>query len=388
MICMAAGRELGFDKKRLLTLAGTALLHDIVRPQGFLFTDQETPSIELLRKHCQLGQVMIDLLPFPSPTTDFIIYHHEFADGSGPFGKKADEVPIESALIGLAGFIEMFMDFDNVSTFGLEHIESAIRTLPFKRFDPRAVDVVRSVLNGELIHLLRKDVILTVCRSSMPKYRQILTNEEIYDVGIFMCILVGFQSEYTRLHTEQMASIAWQLGRIRGYDEDLLARLYLAASMHDCGKLTISGQMLDKKEKLTQAEMEVVKTHALISFLEIKEMSGMREIACWAGNHHERLDGSGYPHGYHAAELDEQSQLLEVCDVYEATGAVRPYHHKRKTSEVETIIRSLANQNKLNKEMVEQACGFLHSYRIGRVPPPDQISYRKLRSLEKLFRKV
>jgi HD-GYP domain-containing protein (c-di-GMP phosphodiesterase class II) len=207
----------------------------------------------------------------------------------------------------------------------------------------------------------------------------------MYDIGIFSCILMGAQSEYTRLHSEQVASIAWHLGRERGYDDDLLARLYLAASLHDCGKLTISGQMLDKVEELSRPEMEVIKSHALISFLEIKETSGMKEIATWAGNHHERLDGSGYPNGYCAAELDEISQLLEVCDVYEAAGSARPYHPRRRTAEVEQIIRAMADDHKLNAEMTEQACETLHRYRIGKVPPPLQVDSKRVKRLEKLF---
>ena len=108
-----------------------------------------------------------------------------------------------------------------------------------------------------------------------------------------------------------------------------LRDLRRAARLHDIGKLAISNLILDKPAPLTPAEFATVKDHPRITQLMLERVPGLREVAALAGAHHERFDGSGYPHGWAAAELTMPMRALAVADVYDALTSARPYRPAR-----------------------------------------------------------
>jgi HD-GYP domain-containing protein (c-di-GMP phosphodiesterase class II) len=369
---MAVGKSLNFPEKRLQSLVACALLHDICSPPPYKVIGESVPSQECLQEHCRIGQSMLDLLPLPTPIDGFILYHHELADGSGAFGMSAEQVPFEASLICLCGFLDMTVDFDKIGPTGLPTLRKTLQYGDFDRFNPHAIKALLKVLDGKLLHLLRSDLTYLFWEA-FPPCNLHLNNNALYKLGAFVAHLVGAQSEYTREHSLQVANIYWLLGRERGYDKNLLAELYLVGCMHDCGKLSLSGRLLDKKSRLDTVEMQIIETHAHLSQIVLRSIAGASPLCEWASNHHERLDGSGYPNGLRARELDEPSQLLAVCDVYEATGASRPYHPRRSPRQIRSIIGKMSDAGKLNPEMVAQACGVLGHYRPGHVPAPSTI---------------
>ncbi len=113
-----------------------------------------------------------------------------------------------------------------------------------------------------------------------------------------------------------------------------------AARLHDIGKLAISNLILDKPAPLTPAEFATVKDHPRITELMLERTPGLREVAALAGAHHERLDGSGYPHGWAAPDLTMPMRALAVADVYEALTSPRPYRPARTSELALELIRS------------------------------------------------
>ena len=95
--------------------------------------------------------------------------------------------------------------------------------------------------------------------------------------------------------------------------------------MHDIGKLGVSNRILDTPGRLTDAEYATVKEHPVLTERILERVPGFSELALLASAHHERLDGSGYPHGLTAGELTMPMRVLAVADVYEALTAERPY---------------------------------------------------------------
>jgi HD-GYP domain-containing protein (c-di-GMP phosphodiesterase class II) len=372
IMCRAVALALGFSQEQRVSLVTCALLHDIVNPPQYKIIGETIPNQEDLREHCLEGQDMLDRLPLPSPVDGFVTYHHELQDGLGPFGKKAGEIPFEASLIGLCGDLEMTVNFDGLSPVGLPLLRDSMETDAFKQFDPLAVRTLAKVLDGKLLHLLRSDILYAFWLD-LPRYYAACDEIQTYRLGSYIAKLVGAQSEYTHLHSSQVANIIWHVGNMRGYDDATLALLFATASVHDCGKLSISGRLLDKKSKLTPVEMEIVQTHAALTLTVTRSVEGLEEAGAWAGNHHERLDGSGYPNGLTARELDEPSQLLAVCDVYEAVGARRPYHPRRSPKQIEYVMEGMAQSGKLNAQMVAQVCSLLQRYNPGEVPAPWQL---------------
>jgi HD-GYP domain-containing protein (c-di-GMP phosphodiesterase class II) len=112
---------------------------------------------------------------------------------------------------------------------------------------------------------------------------------------------------------------------VLGFDPILRRDLRRAGLLHDVGKLAISNLILDKPGRLTNKEFAAVKAHPAHSLEILGRAPCFAPIAELAANHHERIDGTGYPRGLSGAELDMPMRVLAVADVYEALTADRPY---------------------------------------------------------------
>jgi HD-GYP domain-containing protein (c-di-GMP phosphodiesterase class II) len=110
-----------------------------------------------------------------------------------------------------------------------------------------------------------------------------------------------------------------------GLEAATVRDLRRAARLHDIGKLAISNRILDRPGRLTDEEYASVRQHPVMTHRILERVPGFSELAPVASAHHERLDGSGYPHGLSAGDLTIPMRVLAVADVYEALTAERPY---------------------------------------------------------------
>jgi putative two-component system response regulator len=118
-----------------------------------------------------------------------------------------------------------------------------------------------------------------------------------------------------------------------------------SAQLHDVGKIAISDAILNKPGKLTPEEFEIMKTHAAVGEAAIEnimkttsESNFLYHAKIFAGTHHEKWDGSGYPRGLKNSLIPLQGRLMAIADVYDALIAVRPYKKPLSTQEAERII--------------------------------------------------
>ena len=114
--------------------------------------------------------------------------------------------------------------------------------------------------------------------------------------------------------------------------------LLRAALLHDIGKLAISNRILDKPDKLTDEEFRAIQTHPVHTLRILERAPCFAPLADLAANHHEKLDGSGYPRSLDARHLDLPMRVLAVADVYEALTADRPYRGPLPVEEALAII--------------------------------------------------
>jgi HD-GYP domain-containing protein (c-di-GMP phosphodiesterase class II) len=98
-----------------------------------------------------------------------------------------------------------------------------------------------------------------------------------------------------------------------------------AALLHDIGKLAVSNRILDKPGKLSDKEFRAIRTHPMHTLSILERAPCFAQLADLAANHHEKLDGSGYPRSLAADDLDLPMRVLAVADIYEALTADRPY---------------------------------------------------------------
>lgn len=131
---------------------------------------------------------------------------------------------------------------------------------------------------------------------------------------------------YTFDHSVRVSMISGLLAKWCGYPNNIIRDASLAGLLHDIGKCNIPDQILNKPGALTPEEFKVIKTHATLGYVLIKEIPNINEnVMLGVLQHHERMDGTGYPHGIKATQINEVAKIVAVADVYCAMTADRVY---------------------------------------------------------------
>ena len=136
---------------------------------------------------------------------------------------------------------------------------------------------------------------------------------------------VGMLDPYTAGHESRVADLAGAIGRALRLEPDRIRGIELAASIHDVGKIGVPAEILSKPGRLSEAEMNIVRSHAQAGYEIVKNVQFAWPIAEMVWQHHERLDGSGYPRGLKGDQIMLEARIISVADVVDAMAGARPY---------------------------------------------------------------
>lgn len=137
--------------------------------------------------------------------------------------------------------------------------------------------------------------------------------------------IVEMRDPYTAGHERRVTRLALEIGRRMDLDERCLEGLRLAGTVHDIGKITVPAEILSKPGLLQEYEMSLVRTHAQVGHDVLAAIDFERPVADIVLQHHEKLDGSGYPRGLQGEQILAEARILTVADVVEAMSSHRPY---------------------------------------------------------------
>ena len=141
-----------------------------------------------------------------------------------------------------------------------------------------------------------------------------------------LLVRLAEKDDYTEAHTRAVSLLAVQIGERLGLSPTRLRNLALGALLHDMGKLAVPDAILQKPGPLTDEEFAVIRKHPTWGDELLAELGGFSaEVHKLVLNHHERLDGKGYPNRLTSDELDLETRILTVCDVYDALVSKRVY---------------------------------------------------------------
>ncbi|HOW26960.1 MAG TPA: response regulator [Elusimicrobiota bacterium] len=133
------------------------------------------------------------------------------------------------------------------------------------------------------------------------------------------------KDRYTLGHADRVARFAVSLGRELGYPEEKLELLHKGGILHDIGKLGVPDAILQKEAALDKEEWETMRKHPVMGFEICQRLKGIKEIIPIIRNHHERLDGTGYPDGLKAANIMDTVRIVSIVDIYDALTTRRSY---------------------------------------------------------------
>jgi HD-GYP domain-containing protein (c-di-GMP phosphodiesterase class II) len=346
------GRYLNMSEEELLALSTGAILHDNALTEYILAEREGKKHDPAMKLHCELGQRNMETLGFGEVIRDMLLYHHEKADGSGPFGKKEGEFPLSAEIISIADYLDVFYHFQQVATYDLPVLRADISIQKGKLFTVRAAEAMRAVLDDDMLFSLRDDRIEETADKLLPPWTVDMEDKVIRNFAEFIIRIIDYKSEFTKKHSLGIAERAWYLGGYYGYDSTVRTHFYLAAALHDLGKLATPLDILEKPGKLSADEFRIMTEHVYHTWRLLKDIRGLEQICAWASNHHEKLDGSGYCFGKKAEDLDFNSRLLACIDIYQGVSEPRPYHPARSHQDTMVILYDMAAKGLIDEGIV------------------------------------
>jgi HD-GYP domain-containing protein (c-di-GMP phosphodiesterase class II) len=290
-------------------------------------------SRALTHLRCERGADVARQVGLDEEAAQAIRHLDEHWDGGGhPEGLAGEEISLAGRILCLAQTAEVFWQDG-----GAEAACAVARERGGTWFDPRLVDELSALERDRSFWATLE---LADTAAVEPADRLLLADDERLDqIAWAFSTVIDAKSPYTGRHSAGVASIAD--GVAAGLGLDALARRELrrAALLHDIGKLGVSNRILDKPGKLTDAEWAVMRRHPVWSREVLERVAPLSRVATLAEQHHERLDGRGYPYGLSADRLDLSARVLAVADVAEALSAERPYRAALPADEVLAIMR-------------------------------------------------
>ena len=214
----------------------------------------------------------------------------------------------------------------NSKEYLLRALGAGARDFVTKPFDRAELLMrVRNLLDAQLAHRLLHDQAATL--EQLVQERTEALRRTQLDVVRRLGKAAEFRDQETGNHILRMSHICALLARARGWSESAVELILNASPMHDVGKIGIPDAVLLKPGKLDAAEWAVMQTHCEIGarLLEGEDSELMRMARAIALSHHEKWDGSGYPHGLAGEAIPEVGRIVAIADVFDALTSVRPY---------------------------------------------------------------
>jgi len=213
----------------------------------------------------------------------------------------------------------------------LLHIKQSLSKVEILAENKRLVELIK-IKNQELIKLNktlekkandRTNDLLAQTEKLKDSYKK---SQLILD-GIVKTLskIVETRDPYTSGHEDQVAKIACKIAKEMKLTEEQVSSIYISATLHDIGKISVPSEILTKPSVLTNLEREIIKTHCKVANDILANIEFPYPVAEIIYQHHERMDGSGYPRGLKGDDIALEARIIGVADVIDAMASYRPY---------------------------------------------------------------
>lgn len=314
------GKQIGLSDKEIFDLVSYALLHDVGIVK--LNSEEHIENHEQTAAHCIFGEEIVKDFPFLEKRENIVLYHHESYNGEGTFGMTDSEIHLFSKIIGFSDHFELL----HRANLSQEDIKSDITTNIGIKFSPEIANAWLELQKTPSFWLDIDDLFIdTVNGDLFPQIYMDVDYSQIHETTKIFSAIVDSYSPFTANHSSGISEKISIMADFYKFNQEKKYKLLISADLHDIGKLGVPNKILDKNGRLTHEEFTIVKKHTYFTRRILEKIEYFNEIVEWASNHHEKLNGSGYPYGFDVAQLDFCSRLMAVIDIYQALTENRPY---------------------------------------------------------------
>ena len=351
------GKYMGWSQQQMDDLFQAAILHDCGVSRTYIHRRLAQFEWENENEHCVLGANLLNTCPLMANLAPIVRYHHthwsELKNMDLPL-----EVKLNANCIYLVDRVDVLslaflVDQSNL-LLGREQIRTKILEKRGEWFCPELVDA--------FIELSRSDKFwLSLERGHVNGYVTVWLAEtkaremdfqELRSIVKIFSFIVDAKSPFTKSHSDGVARLSRLIGTLFNLPEQNCEMLEFAGLLHDLGKLRQPDELLDKPGKLTSDEYSQIQQHSFDTYSILKNMHGLETITQWAAEHHERLDGTGYPNHLNWSVLSLEARIVAVADVFQALAQTRPYRASVGKAEIMEILNKMAVDEKLDREVV------------------------------------
>ena len=269
-------------------------------------------------------------------------------DGKGVPGKvTGEEISVAARLVNLADVVEVYH-----RAGGVEAAVGVARERSGTQFDPALVELFCSearVLFAELDSVTTWEVVI----AAEPSLEVVLSDEEFERALEAIAEFTDLKSPYTIGHSRGVAELAGAAARLNGLSDGDATLVRRAGLVHDLGRLGVPNTIWDKRGELSAAELERVRLHPYLSDRMLASSAALAPLGAIAVQHHERLDGSGYPRGISGDALTPAGRILAAADAYHAMTETRPHRPARSAEVAASELRGGVRQGLFDGDAVD-----------------------------------
>ena len=327
--------------------AGRPLFERVRTGVEFISTGMRDATV-MLENHWLATDAMAGALGLSDQVRKTLQESFERWDGKNtPLGLKGEEIHLTSRLVTLADVVEVYHRSD-----GVEAAVDVARRRAGTQFDPTLVDVFceeAPLLFSDLDAATGWDAVL----AAEPALEATLTEDEFEEALEAIADFTDLKSPYIMGHSRGVADLAAEAGPNFGLGGPEVVTLRRAGLVHDFGRLGVSNAIWDKRSELTHPELERVRLHPYLSERMLAFSPMLAPLGTIAVQHHERMDGSGYPRGLAGDDITTSGRILAAADVYHALTELRPHRPGRTADEAASALRAEAKAGRLDGGAVD-----------------------------------
>lgn len=359
-MALETAKELNLRKEDFVNIFHASLLHDCgvsssqIHEKLVFMLDWEGAE-----DHCIRGYQLLNLSNELNHLSSIILYHHTHFDALQKLNIDFQTAQL-SNLIFLVDRVDALTAQHKVSTNNSlisisKEVIKEIEELSGTFFNPILVQAFLKVAAKESFWFtLEEDNLHSYFEEYLQKLED--TNIElnkIEDIAKLFALFVDAKSPYTADHSMDVAELSKFIALKMHLDFQTAEMIKIAGLLHDLGKLKVPDELIDKEGPLTTDEFNIIKIHAYETHKILSKVKGLENITQWASQHHETLNGTGYP--YHQAKIDLPlpSRIIAVADIFQAIAQDRPYRKGLKPLEILNILEEKVQKGDLDKDVVQ-----------------------------------
>jgi HD-GYP domain-containing protein (c-di-GMP phosphodiesterase class II) len=351
-IALTFAKELGLSRQEKNDLVMAGMVHDL----GALSLTERMNTLQFEyttgHQHALMGSLLLSTFEPFRQLSQVVKFHHVPWSERDSFN-PAEGIPHASHIIHLADRISILVRKDQEILGQVPEIVARIRDESPRLFAPHLIEVFCRLAEKEFFWLDIASTKLGERLARVSSFDHIeLTPPGLMSLAHLFRRLIDFRSPFTATHSSGVAACACHLACLLGLSEGECEQLRVAGYFHDLGKLAVPTELLEKRDKLTVEEFNIVKSHTFYTYRSLEPIEGLSLINAFGAFHHERLDGKGYPFHLTGPELPLGSRIMSVADVFTAITEDRPYRRGMGSDEAMSLLEHMAADGKLDISVV------------------------------------